>query len=786
MACDTLSTTFAGGNGNAGNMFDITALNPIVINAFEGHINGNGYIKIYYEAGTFAGSETTPGAWTLADSVMVTSAGPGVPTYINIAMSISIAAGQTYGFYFTGNNTGASVAYTNGTTQGAVFSSNADLEIKEGIGNAYPFGPTFTPRVWNGIVHYCDSGSAPPPISMFTGDTLVICAGDSVAFKDLSSFSPTSWSWSFPGGVPATDTVPAPVVTYTASGVYNVTLVTSNSNGSDTLTRTGYVMVLGNIGPTPISEDFEAAAFPPANFFLFDSNGDGVNWRRDTLASGYGSGTASISYDNFSADLTGARDAFRTQKINLTAMSVPTLYFDVAYSPFDTSAVNGWSDTLAIYSSTDCGETFSLLYLKGGIQLSADSSLSPSYFIPAATQWRTDSIDLTPLVGQSDVIFSFENRAHFGNMMYIDHINIGRKPLPYPIFSADPLVICPGDTVSFTNSSVNATSYNWVFQGGNPAVSTAQNPVVSYSAAGSYSVSLTATSANGNNTVTLANYILVLNNIGAPPVTEDFEAAVFPPADFYVIDDSTDGVTWRRDTAASGFGVGIASMSFDNYFNAVMGTRDEFRTRLVDLSSLVTPSMLFDVAYSPYDATLSDTLAIYASDDCGDTFTQLYFKGGLDLSADGTANTAPFIPTAAQWRTDTVDLSSFAGKPDVIIAFENRANYGNLLYIDNINIRTGTGVSELETIYDVLVSPNPMNQRAMISIRKNNAGGNESLVIHVYELTGNLVKTLTPITSSQGVWSAELNRESLASGMYFIKISTEDGQNAGTVKLVIE
>ena len=92
MGCDTLKTTFAGGNGLDGNMFDITALSSIVINAFEGNITGNGNIEIYYKTGTFVGSEATAAAWTLIGSTMVTSAGAGVPTLINIPINVSMSA----------------------------------------------------------------------------------------------------------------------------------------------------------------------------------------------------------------------------------------------------------------------------------------------------------------------------------------------------------------------------------------------------------------------------------------------------------------------------------------------------------------------------------------------------------------------------------------------------------------------------------------------------------------------------------------------------------------------
>lgn len=420
LGCDMLSTAFAGGNGNAGNMFDITATTSIVINSFEGNISGSGYMKIYYKAGTFAGSETTPSDWTLVDSTMVISAGTNVPTFINIPMNIAIPAGQTYGFYFTGNGSGAMVAYTNGTTQGAVLASNAALQIFEGIGIAYPFGASYTPRDWNGIVHYCDSGSLPPPAAVFKADMPIQCAGNSIKFSDLSSFIPTAWNWNFPGGNPVTSNLQNPVVNYGSTGSYDVTLIASNANGNDTLTMTNYVRIINGSGSVPTVEDFESATFPSANYFLYDDRNDGNTWMHSTTVSGFGVGTSSAYFDNYNADLTGTKDALRTQKTDLSAFNAPMLYFDVAYSPFDTT----FSDTLAIYASTNCETNFMLLYLKGGKQLSADSSAATSEFIPTAAQWRTDSIDLWKFAGQSGVTFSFENRSHYGNDLYLDNINI--------------------------------------------------------------------------------------------------------------------------------------------------------------------------------------------------------------------------------------------------------------------------------------------------------------------------------------------------------------------------
>ena len=55
-------------------------------------------------------------------------------------------------------------------------------------------------------------------------------------------------------------------------------------------------------------------------------------------------------------------------------------------------------------------------------------------------------------------------------------------------------------TVTFTNTSTNATSYSWDF--GDGTTSTAVNPSHTYNSGGIYSVTLTATSSNGSNSIT--------------------------------------------------------------------------------------------------------------------------------------------------------------------------------------------------------------------------------------------------------------------------------------------
>lgn len=168
---NNITTTFAAGNNHRGNMFDIVAINDITIDSVYAHPQANTTIEIYYKVGSFSGSENTAGAWTLVGSAAVTAQAQGIPTPVPVNINVAIPAGQTYGFYVTSSNTAVSLNYTDGATQGAVYSSDANMQVLEGVGLEYPFsGTPFSPRMWNGTIYYStNTGTA--TYSWSTGET---------------------------------------------------------------------------------------------------------------------------------------------------------------------------------------------------------------------------------------------------------------------------------------------------------------------------------------------------------------------------------------------------------------------------------------------------------------------------------------------------------------------------------------------------------------------------------------------------------------------------------------
>lgn len=83
-----------------------------------------------------------------------------------------------------------------------------------------------------------------PPVAYFEANTTKVCTGEAVQFSSLSLGGPTSWVWTFEGGIPdihVGETPPA--VMWPAAGVYKISLWVENAAGSHTSVQENYITV---------------------------------------------------------------------------------------------------------------------------------------------------------------------------------------------------------------------------------------------------------------------------------------------------------------------------------------------------------------------------------------------------------------------------------------------------------------------------------------------------------------------------------------------------------------
>ena len=121
-----------------------------------------------------------------------------------------------------------------------------------------------------------------PPVADFIASQTVIFVGESITFTDLSSNNPSSWSWTFEGGTPASSTNQHPIVVYNSPGIFDVTLMVTNASGTDEAIFTDYVTVIeestGTLMVTEIMQNPNAVADSEGEWFeVFNPTASPVN-----------------------------------------------------------------------------------------------------------------------------------------------------------------------------------------------------------------------------------------------------------------------------------------------------------------------------------------------------------------------------------------------------------------------------------------------------------------------------------------------------------------------------
>jgi subtilisin-like proprotein convertase family protein len=336
---ESLTTTFAGGNGLDGAMFDVMAINDLTIDSFDVNLDTGitDDIEVYFKTGTWVGSHTNPGDWTLLDTAAgITSAGDGLPTPLNLDLGVTVAAGERVAFYVTTLNGGMN--YTNGTTTGNLFASDANLEFYEGRGMGYPFTGGFEPRVFNGNILYTTGGGSGLDFTCADlGENII-----EVTVTDASGNASTCMAV-----VNVIDNI-APVIT---CGVANVTSELTDFEASTIPTGWTTVVTSGSADWTFGSGDMPTGGDFPTNAAIFDDDaaGSGSVNVVSLLSPVYdisAAVTASISFDYALQEFAG--DGFLEVEVYDGAAWQQILFVDV-----DTDPTNSGALDMAAYMNAD-------------------------------------------------------------------------------------------------------------------------------------------------------------------------------------------------------------------------------------------------------------------------------------------------------------------------------------------------------------------------------------------------------------------------------------------------
>lgn len=377
-------------------------------------------------------------------------------------------------------------------------------------------------------------------------------------------------------------------------------------------------------------------------------------------------------------------------------------------------SIDGGQSFTNITTSTLNNESVqSLLYVggtNGGVYCATNKAV---YYRNASNSWLMDNAGLpTRISGNILRPFYRDGKirmASYGKGVWESSFNEAPSA-PICRIMVDKLsqiVICQSDSFYFEDHSVlnhlNAT-WNWSFPTGSPSTSTLRNPAVLFGV-GTHQAILTITDGNGisdSDTLSVSVSQYTLPGI----IQEGFEGAFLPVG--WTIENEDNGGTWSNSTTVGGYSNTTKSAKFDNYNIDSQGSLDDLIFNIDGDQLTHQPLLTYDVAYCRWGGGYSDSLFIGVSTDCGATYQYVYYDGGVTLA------TAPdfqseFVPIATQWRTDTVDLSAWAGQTNVQVAFRNKGDWGNILYLDNINLGSTVGLSTIQNNSAPKVFPNPLH-----------------------------------------------------------------------------
>lgn len=327
--------------------------------------------------------------------------------------------------------------------------------------------------------------------------------------------------------------------------------------------------------------------------------------------------------------------------------------------------------------------------------------------------------------------------------------------------------ICLGDSVRFDDASYNGqpVSRSWSFPGGTPSTSTDSMPWITYSAPGTYSVTLTVSNSAGSNSITKTNIIVV-----APSTAqysnwqywEGFDNGM--PTDWIVLNHQPSSNAWTNITT-TGY-LGGSSMKLTNS-TSMVGHTDELVSPTMNLTQINQPKVYFYVAYAQRAADDNDILRVFVSVDCGQNWIQRLQKSGTTLKTV-SPQTSSFTPTVStQWRMETVSLIPYSYATKARFKFEFTSDGGNNIYIDQVNLGGPlSGEELLSNPFGLNIFPNPMETGATVVFTND---GLSQAKLEIVDITGKLILKLYE-GRENGELMIPFDNSSLAAGIYFVKL----------------
>ena len=268
----------------------------------------------------------------------------------------------------------------------------------------------------------------------------------------------------------------------------------------------------------------------------------------------------------------------------------------------------------------------------------------------------------------------------------------------------------------------------------------------------------------GNGTGSFTDYNNCLNNCfcsgNISTINETFQLSSIP--NNWTIDNPDNSTTWEI-TNSAGYN-SSSSIFINNADYSANGEYDDLTLPILDFSTASSINLDFNYAYTLWTnpnsttggAPWSDTLKILISDDCGQSWTNIWEKSGSNLATTTPVyNGFAWTPSnSSDWNYENINLNNYAFQDGITIKFRNINDFENNLFLDNINISTtNTDVDEI-LLDNKVIYPNPTE--GIININING-------IKTVYNILGEKI-----LSSDSNI----LDLKDITEGIYFIHVKS--------------
>lgn len=610
-----------------------------------------------------------------------------------------------------------------------------------------------------------------PPVADFSANFTAISAGGSVVFTNQSTYNPTSWSWTFTGGTPASfNGQNPPSITYNTPGTYPVSLTVTNANGTDTETKAGYIVVSAaavcqriNL-PTP-------AGWTPSNYFTGATVGadgwiNGMNVYLDKQKAMYFDASASPN----------------------TILNNVYVAFGVAYSATPSKIVpvniyDGTSGTPgALLGTTNLTMGQIMSDVNGGFYTEASFVNNPvtlpaskKFFVSVGLtnlQWAAGVKDTLSIVSNSvgqttpSAIWEQQSNNNWYQYTTAGSWNLSASLYVHPFLTNTPsqavitpsaLTVCSGNSISFDAAgSTYQDTLLWYFPGGTPTVlPSSPTAAVTYTTPGTYNAIL-YTIGGGCSLFDSAFVAITVNP--TPTISVSGNNLICNGASTSLTASGASSITWTP-------GTGLSATTGNNVTaNPTVTTTYAINGAIGSCSNSTTVTITVDDPSVPAIEFVDSTVA------CP---TSVSFDGSNSTHADTFNWSFPGgTPAASNSSSPTISFAD-DGPVTVVLITGNSCGADSTTFTLDIATTCSLGLTDLENSYSVSYNP----ESFLVNITSD-LGLSSGTSIQLYNDMGQLLSSNQLVNA---VNSYNLSVANYASGMYFVRILSQSHEATSKV-----